>query len=225
MIKVSILIPLYNGSEFLSDCLSSVINQTFHHWEVIIGINGHSSNSEFFSLVNNLIKSFNDNRIKIIHYSDTPNKPKTLNLMINDCSSNLIAILDADDLWHPQKLELQLPLLDNYDVVGTSCKYFGNASHSPTLPFGNLNDFDFLNYNPIINSSVILKKSDAVWNENTILEDYELWLNLFYLQKKSFFNIDKILCFHRIYYKSSFNNINHLYVDELKNKWKTIINS
>jgi teichuronic acid biosynthesis glycosyltransferase TuaG len=225
MTQVSILIPIYNGSEFLSECLSSIINQTFEDWEAIIGINGHTPDSNFVSSVNNLIKSLNNNKIKVIHYSNKPNKPKTLNLMINDCSSNLIAILDVDDVWHPQKLEIQLPLLQNYDVVGTSCKYFGHANHSPTLPFGNLKNFDFLKYNPIINSSVILKKSDAVWNENTILEDYELWLNLFYLQKKSFYNIDKILCFHRIHTQSSFNNINHLYVDELKNKWKTIINS
>ena len=223
MTSISILMPLYNGFEYLHHSLSSIINQTFTNWELIIGINGHPENSPFHLQVIQLTK--NDSRIKVIHYLDIGNKPKTLNLMIKDCSSNLIAILDVDDFWHHKKLEIQLPLLNNYDVVGTSCQYFGDSTNIPNLPYGNLKDFDFFSYNPIINSSVILKKIDAIWNEETILEDYDLWLNLFYKQKKSFFNINQILCFHRISNNSAFNNTNHLYVDELKNKWKTIINS
>lgn len=225
MTIISILMPIYNGFEFLNQSLTSIINQTFTDWELIIGINGHPQNSQFHLQVVNFIALFNDNRIKVIHYLNFGNKPKTLNLMINDCSSDLIAILDVDDFWHKKKLEIQLPFLNNYDVVGTSCQYFGDNTNIPNLPYGNLNDFDFFSYNPIINSSVILKKNIAIWNEETIIEDYDLWLNLFYLQKKSFFNINQILCFHRIHNNSSFNNINHLYVDELKNKWKTIINS
>ena len=107
MTSISILMPLYNGFEYLHQSLSSIINQTFTNWELIIGINGHPENSPFHLQVIQLTK--NDSRIKVIHYLDIGNKPKTLNLMIKDCSSNLIAILDVDDFWHHKKLEIQLP--------------------------------------------------------------------------------------------------------------------
>ena len=46
--NISILIPLYNGIEFLETSISSIKNQTYPHWEVIIGINGHQQESEIF---------------------------------------------------------------------------------------------------------------------------------------------------------------------------------
>ena len=54
---ITILIPLYNGSEFLKDSLTSILNQTYKKWELIIGINGHLDDKLFF---NNIKKIVND---------------------------------------------------------------------------------------------------------------------------------------------------------------------
>jgi len=221
---ISILIPLYNGFEYLSDAVDSVINQTYKKWELIIGINGYEKNSEVEIKTRELI--YNKNyldiyNIKVIYYN-TKTKTDTLNLMTNDCIYDFIAILDADDMWMPEKLEMQIPYLDTYDVVGTNCRYFGDKTHSPVLPLGDLSNFNFFDYNPIINSSAIIKKELAKWNNNwnnnqkeVGVEDYNLWLELFLLKKK-FFNVSEILCLHRCYEQSHFNNQNHLYVNELK---------
>ena len=156
---ISILIPLYNGIEFLEQSLKSVINQTYTNWEVIIGINGHPPNSITEYTANSIKESLlNDNKIKIIYYN-TNGKAETLNAMKNDSQFEYIAILDVDDIWHPHKLENQIPFIKDYDVVGTKCYYFGDLSFVPNIPTGDLSEFDFLESNPIINSSAIVHKS------------------------------------------------------------------
>lgn len=221
---ISILIPLYNGIEFLEQSLNSVINQTYKNWEIIIGINGHTPNSEVEQAaigITNKNNPHNIYKIRVIYYY-SKGKPMTLNKMVADSSYDYIAILDVDDIWVPEKLECQVPYIDKYDVVGTHCKYFGDLSHSPNIPFGDLSNFNFLLYNPIINSSVIIKKEVANWSDE-FLDDYNLWLKLA-TDNKKFFNIDKILCFHRIYNKSYFNNTNNNQVEELKKKWLKFYN-
>lgn len=221
---ISILIPIYNGVEFLDQSLSSVIRQTHKTWEVLIGINGVSPNSIIEEKAYEVVKLLNkDDRydIRVIYYN-TKGKPATLNKMVLDAKYSYIAILDVDDIWIDVKLEKQLKYLDIYDVVGTGCRYFGDCDHFPNLPYGDLRYFNFLQFNPIINSSAIIKKDCAYWNEDEFLEDYDLWLRLFN-EKKKFFNVDDYLVLHRIHKDSNFNGTNHLHVEGLKNKWSKIL--
>jgi len=215
---ISILMPIYNGIEFLEQSLSSIIKQTYKNWELIIGINGIPINSNVYLKAIEICKNYNSQYDISVNYYDTKGKPSTLNKMVKDAKFNFIALLDVDDLWINNKLEKQLHYLDIYDVIGTGCQYFGDTNHKPILPYGDLRYFNFFQFNPIINSSVILKKEIAEWNENEFVEDYDLWLKLFKANKK-FYNIDEILVLHRIYSTSFFNNTNHNYVEKLKEKW------
>ncbi len=45
---ISILIPIYNGIEFIDESIHSVINQTFNNWELLIGVNGHIHRTQRF---------------------------------------------------------------------------------------------------------------------------------------------------------------------------------
>ena len=216
---ISILIPLYNGIEYLEESVYSVILQTHKKWEIIIGINGHEENSEVEKKARLIKEKYSDRNI-IVKYYTTKDKANTLNEMVKDTSFDFIALLDVDDVWLPIKLEKQIPYLHQYDIVGTRCIYFGESSSLPSIPVGFLNpQHNFLDYNPIINSSAILKKQDAKWNNIYTLDDYDMWLRLNY-EKKTFYNIDEILCKHRIHKTSFFNNTNHNYVDQLKSKWR-----
>lgn len=226
---ISVLIPVYNGVEYLSESLTSVIDQTYTRWEVIIGINGHPPNSDVEEYANKVKADICNNdilrdKIRIIYYK-TNGKSATLNAMVKDCSYDLVALLDVDDKWLPTKLERQRQYWDSYDVVGTTCQYFGDRFDSPNIPVNDISDFDFLKVNPVINCSAVLKKQCAYWNElNTVgLEDYELWLQL-RLQNKKFYNIAETLCLHRIDKKSAFNNSNGLYVHQLLDEYRQIYN-
>jgi glycosyltransferase involved in cell wall biosynthesis len=220
---ISILIPLYNGVEFLNQSVGSVIKQTYKKWELIIGINGHEKYSDIENIVTTYIKSINTDNIYdiTVKYYNTKGKPQTLNEMVKDAKYDNVALLDVDDMWGDNKLEKQAPYLNKYDVIGTKCIYFGNTNIIPSIPVGDISNFDIFIVNPLVNSSVIIKKEHAVWDEKEFLEDYDLWFKLFNLKKK-IYNAPDILCYHRIHDASFFNNRNHLYLDNLINKWKKI---
>ena len=215
--KVSILIPLYNGIEFLNECLHSVHTQTHTDWEVIIGVNGHTQESGVFQQA----KSYESPQIKVSLYP-TIGKPNTLNQMIHDASADIICLLDVDDFWEPRKLEEQLKLIDTYDVVGTHTIYVkqGKRTIQPKIPVGVVKEF--LSVNPMINSSLMLHKPDCHWND-VVLDDYDLVLRLA-SEGKSFYNIPLPLTLHRLHSQSFFNSKgNNNHVEETKQKWKTLI--
>lgn len=216
---ISILIPLYNGSNYLPDCLKSIDNQTYKKYEVIVGINGHAPGSEAF---NKASKYVND-KIRVIEYP-TKSKPSTLNLMVKDCKYDIICLLDVDDLWLPTKLQKQINVFQTgkYDVVGTFIKYFGLKKDSPALVAKNIPAYKFFKFNTIANSSVMLRKVDAHWSD-VVLDDYDLWLRLA-LKNKTFYNIPEVLVLHRISSNSAFNRTNYKHVGLLKQKYNIIRN-
>ena len=227
-IGITVFIPLYNGVEFLKESLSSVVHQTYGKWEVIVGVNGHDIGSDVEKKaidVMNMYDRFKYN-IRVIVYN-TQGKPQTLNKMVIDAKYDHIAILDVDDIWLPEKLERQVPFIEEYDVVGTRCEYFGSMTGYPNVPVGDLKDVNFLICNPMINCSTIIRKCDAYWDDSEYqhkikgLDDYDMWLRLRNKNKK-FYNLKKILCKHRIHGESAFNTCNENYITELKSKWKKI---
>lgn len=223
---VTVLIPLYNGVEYLEQSVKSVVNQTYKKWQLIIGINGHDEGSDIEKHAQNIINDLKNGAYDILVKSyDTKGKAPTLNKMVEDAKYDHIAILDVDDYWVAEKLELQVPYLKVYDVVGGKCEYFGDKSGSPTIPIGEFSSrHNIFEYNPVINSSVIIRKKDAIWDDEHYvpavagLDDYSLWFKLFYLKRK-FYNLDKVLCHHRVHVESAFNYNCVDNVPELKRLW------
>ena len=195
--------PIYNGIEFLNESLTSVLAQSFPGWELIIGINGHPQGSEVFCRA----KQFEnmDKRIKVYDLYTIKGKANALNKMIEFCNYDYVALLDVDDIWHYKKLETQTKFLHSYDVVGSNCIWFGDIENVvPKIPVYDFSNFNFAEVNPIINSSSVIRKELARWNENGI-EDYDLWIRLRKLNKK-FYNCPEIFVKHRIHKQSAFNS-------------------
>jgi glycosyltransferase involved in cell wall biosynthesis len=207
---ISILMPIYNGIEYINDSVQSVLDQKFQDWELIIAVNGHPQNSMVFKIAKDYENI--DNRVRVYDFFDFKGKANTLNGMIVFCKYDYIAILDVDDIWLPTKLETQVKILqdDIYDVVGTKCVYFENLEGTiPKIPSGDISEFNFREVNPIINSSSVLRKDLGYWSEDFAgVEDYHLWMRLRKVGKK-FFNIDEVLVKHRIHPTSAFNTQDH----------------
>ena len=205
---ISILMPIYNGIEFIEESVSSVLKQTFTEWELIIGVNGHPPNSEIYKIA----KSYEakSNKIRVYDLIDIRGKSNALNHMLQYCNHDYIAILDVDDIWMDNKLQTQFIYCFVYDVIGSQCVYFGSMDGiSPRIPLNDISHIDFSLCNPIINSSVIMRKEFCYWNSaNDGVEDYELWLAL-RKQGKRFYNCSDILVKHRIHQTSAFNTQNH----------------
>lgn len=200
---ISILMPIYNGIEFINESVPSILEQTYDKWELLIGVNGHPENSEVYKIA----KAFEErsDKIRVFDFYNIKGKANTLNEMIKYCNYDYIALLDVDDIWYPQKLEIQSIWLNAYDVIGTNCIWFGDrAGVVPPIPQNDFSNFDFAKVNPIINSSVVVRKELCNWNENGI-EDYDLWIRI-RKQNKRFYNCPQITVKHRVHNLSAFNS-------------------
>ena len=208
---ISILMPIYNGIEYISESVGSVLCQTFKEWELIIAVNGYPENSPVYQIAKEYENI--DTRIRVLDFYNTKGKANTLNKMIVHCKCEYIAILDVDDIWMPTKLQVQANLLkeDKYDVVGTKCVYFEILEGViPHIPNGDISHFNFKQVNPVINSSAVLRKELGYWNEEFAsgVEDYELWVRL-WLKGKKFYNFEEVLVKHRLHNSSAFNTKDH----------------
>jgi len=103
---ISIITPTFNHSAYINMCIESVINQTYSNWEQII-IDDGSTDDTFekarnFSLIDERIKVINQTNKGIFRLSET------YNLALGLCKGEFIAILEGDDYWYHDKLELQI---------------------------------------------------------------------------------------------------------------------
>lgn len=100
---VSVIMPAYNASAYIQEAIDSIIAQTFPNWELIIVDDGSTDNTAM--LVNEYL--LKDNRIQY-YYQENGKQGKARNLAISKSKGEYLAFLDADDLWLPEKLEIQV---------------------------------------------------------------------------------------------------------------------
>jgi glycosyltransferase involved in cell wall biosynthesis len=108
--KISVLMPVYNGEQFLDKSIKSVLEQTFNNFEYII-INDGSTDDSL-----KVIESYEDSRIKIINFSKNRGISAALNNGLNVAKGDYIARQDQDDISHPERFMLQVEYLKNNDV-------------------------------------------------------------------------------------------------------------
>lgn len=101
---VSIVTPVYNAERFLAETIKSIQNQTYKNWELLLVDDCSKDNSP------SIIKEFqkDDNRIKYIKLDKNSGASVSRNTGIKNASGRFIAFVDSDDLWIPEKLEMQI---------------------------------------------------------------------------------------------------------------------
>lgn len=231
---VSILMPVYNGIEFMAEAVQSVMSQVgAPEWELLVGINGHPPSSAVYVRAQALAQTPN---MKVYDFPALKGGKVATLIKLRELSQfPFIAFLDVDDVWLPNKLAMQIQALVNgkYDVVGSQCVYFGYNRHlngkSPNIPVGNISLSDFVKKNPLINSSVVMRKELATWSLHyPLIEDYELWLRLRYglpgkrhrrLPGTRFFNFSQVLVKHRLHPTSYFNSRNKTPAEQLTKQY------
>ena len=96
---ISVIITSYNYSQYIKDTIQSVIDQTYNDWELIIIDDCSKDNSV------DIIKTFNDKRIKLIINEQNLGLTKSIKIGIEKASGNWIAFLESDDFWAKNYLE------------------------------------------------------------------------------------------------------------------------
>ena len=110
---VSVIIPAYNAIDYLAETIETVFSQTFQDFEIVIVDDG--STDDTAKLINQL--SQEKPQIKLVSQANQ-GVSAARNTGIRQAQGKYIAILDADDLWEPTKLEQQVNSLENNPTVG-----------------------------------------------------------------------------------------------------------
>lgn len=177
---ISVILPVYNGAQYIAEAISSVISQTFEDWELIVINDG--STDDTLAIINKFI----DPRIKVIS-RDNRGIVASLNEGLSIARGEFIARLDADDVCLPHRFAKQLGVLSNPDIglVGSWAEKINqNGENLGLMDYLPLKHQDikkyFLRHNPFIQSSVIIRtsvlKEVGYYNPRfKVAEDYELW--------------------------------------------------
>jgi glycosyltransferase involved in cell wall biosynthesis len=192
--RVDIIIPTYSRYEILHQTLESVKAQSYPHWVCWIAEDGQSQ--ETYAVVKPFLS---DDRFTYLpgEHSGSPAKPR--NRAIVEGNSELIAFLDDDDVWLPEKLEKQVHFFQRTPgCIMFGCNAYRWSGTSPwdkTLPlyfqkdkfFGKIPYSAFVKENHVIISSVMIKREalskSGLFNESlphiaVMAEDYEFWLRI-----------------------------------------------
>lgn len=114
---VSIITPSFNSERFIQACIDSVLMQTYCNWELLI-VDDCSVDSS-----SELISMHNDERIIFTQLAKNLGAAEVRNIAIRKARGRYIAFLDADDLWHPQKLEKQICFMSTDDIAFSFTTY------------------------------------------------------------------------------------------------------
>lgn len=178
MPRISVIMPVHNGEEFISESIESILNQTFEDFELVV-VNDNSTDSSV-----DIARSVGDSRIKVI---DNPNSGlvSALNFAIGSTKSEFLARQDADDISEVDRLQRQIDVFDSdlsIGLVGTNAKTFGSANTFLTYPkLTKEIKARLLFENPFAHSSVMFRRS-AIPNSQQpyeesfpVAEDFRLW--------------------------------------------------
>ena len=181
---VTVLMPVFNGGDYLKLSIESILAQTYEDFEFLI-INDCSTDDSMET-----IQSFKDQRIVVHTNTVNMGQTKSLNVGLKLAKGKYIVVNDADDLSLPRRIEKQLDFITKhteYVVVGTS-SYIMDSSGKIKRTFIKPTDSHeillwILSDTPLIHGSVIMDKdiilAQGGYNEDfKICQDYELWSSL-----------------------------------------------
>lgn len=136
--KVSIIIPVYNAEKYIQETIDCVRSQTWKEWELLLVLNGCTDGSA--EVIRRYRKQVKDERIRVIEMSGNQGAAKARNQGLMEATGRYIAYLDADDLWSPEKLELELAYMEEkqaafvftgYEFADETGKGLGKIVHVP----------------------------------------------------------------------------------------------
>ncbi|MEM7185541.1 MAG: glycosyltransferase family 2 protein [Bacteroidota bacterium] len=199
---VSVITPLYNAEAFIGDTLSSVRNQTYSNWEHIIVDDASTDGS--VEIVRELAKT--DPRIRLVTLPGNEGAAYCRKHATELASGDFIAFLDSDDLWHPEKLQLQLSFMDQHscDVSYTSYVHMDENGKPlgkrikalPKLSYGKQRSNNYIGNLTGIYSAATLGKIFAPAIRKR--QDWAVWLEAIEKSGQPALGLAKDLAYYRV---------------------------
>lgn len=197
--KISVLMPVYNGEKYIKEAIDSILQQTFSNFELLIVNDGSNDRSE------EIIKNYNDNRIRLLKNERNLGLVKTLNIGLDATEGEYVARMDQDDISCPDRLEKQIVFMEKHPevgVLGTWTKVLREKDIFIGRYYCNHEEIkaSLIFSSPMAHPSVMLRKevmekNNLKYKEGSRTEDYELWSRM--IRYTKFANLSKPLLIYR----------------------------
>lgn len=194
---VDIITTVRNGERYLVEAIESVLKQSFTNWQYFIVDNGSTDGTT------KIIQHYSQSDTRISHgHQPVPGIPLSLNYALKNTNSKYIAILDADDLWHAEKLKLQIEYLENHD----NCDFCFSMIEEFNSP-ENLQSHNFRArpnaLKGLSKCAVMFRRAiiDQIgdFKEEVIAGDFIEWFSRYLRLNKAYHILPKILVYRRVH--------------------------
>lgn len=199
---VSIVMPCYNGEDFIKETIDSVLKQTYTNWELLVIDDGSKDDSP--SIVNKYASD--DSRIKLIKQQNV-GSAVARNNGIRHSKGQFLALLDSDDIWLPGFLESQIRFIRQKGAVCVCSSYSrideqSNDILKPVMskPIITSKDMQSIDYVGCLTGLYDQSKYGKVYLKeelNSLLDDYAFWISVIALEGVAYGN-PKILAKYRV---------------------------
>lgn len=182
---VSVIMNCYNGAAYIAEAIDSVLTQTYPHWELVFWDNQSTDASAA------IVQAYTDPRIKYFYAPEFTPLGAARNLAIAEATGSLIAFLDSDDIWMPEKLQLQVPLFDDpkigivisdtifFNGAGAEKQLYGGTPPPTGDVFSALLRHYFISLETAIVRQTALETLDSLFDPRfNAIEEYDLFIRL-----------------------------------------------
>ena len=232
--KVSIVIPIYNGEDYMEEAIESAVAQSYENLEIILVNDGSKDNTH------TICEEYQKNYPKLIKYFRKENGgvSTALNLAIKNMTGEYFTWLSHDDVYYPEKVETQVNILNDFFKQGRDIENVilysdyelinEKGKHISNVVF----DSELLNKKPAysllrgsINGLTLLIPKEAFDTMGTFDEslrttqDYDLWMR--FLKKYTFYHHPDVLTKTRLH-KNQTTNTSKVLMEESNALWINI---
>ncbi|MEN6379639.1 MAG: glycosyltransferase family 2 protein [Methanofastidiosum sp.] len=176
--EISVILPVYNSTKYLEECIDSILNQTFDNFELIIIDDLSTDNSR--EIITR--KKRENNRIVFIKNKKNLGTAGARNKGLEKANGRYIAMMDSDDISLPNRLEKQFSFLEenkDYFLIGSSgIRIDENGNYLERIKFKeDIYINSFKKSTPILQSSIMFRNINIRYREKFLLsEDTDLYL-------------------------------------------------
>lgn len=208
--QVAVMMPVYNGEKTLGLALSSLVHQTYTNWKCYIVNDGSTDGTK------KILDALTDPRFVVMHFDKNKGRPYARQAALDAIEGKYLAFLDADDFYHPDKLELQVDIMREFPhiyLVSCIMASFDNKyelrSVRPMNGFTTPKKYDFRKeFIPSrAGSLVLLDHAKSIQYDLTLKYAQDTDFFSRYLRDKQYLVLNKIL-----YYYSEYESVSKLKV-------------
>ena len=228
---ISVILPVYNASDFLTTAIESILAQSFHDFELVIV--DDASTDESWEIISRYQKRY-PNKIKAVHLKKNLNKggDEAGNVAFRIAKGKFIARMDADDLAHPLRLEKQVKFLKENPQVGIlgSSAIVINAQGEKIGLKKVLTDHqqiysNYFTFHPMIHPTLMIRRS-ILSNSNQLYQilhptnnDYLTFFS-YINQGVKFANLDEPLIQYRLHNNNdSLRDVKKTFKNTMRIRW------